>query len=366
MTYHYVYRITNKRIRKHYYGARTSRIEPKFDLGIVYFSSSTNELFLMHQKYLNTDFKYKIIKTFKTKEAAIAYEHYLHNKFNVAINNNFYSDNITFTQGKQNRIIKKMYDILTKIEDNVLMNNPCLLDMKYDIEKNILNKSCNIIHLSNDKITKFKNFLQYFIIDNDYISKINIINSVIKNYTKNSDIFNSTNRNKIKKDIKFIFYNIFNDYEIDISDKIFRRKVYEYITYLIYDVELYDYKYKYGVVATNKLNELLELKNTVKNRLEYHLEHTIPIIKSNKQKLNLKKSELYDEIHDKILEDFLGNSQRLNNLLNCNNEEFSESIDAIEIKYVICMIYYDVICALIKYFKSALSSKTANYDELFL
>lgn len=35
--FHYVYRITNTKINKHYYGVRSSNIEPYKDLGIKYF-----------------------------------------------------------------------------------------------------------------------------------------------------------------------------------------------------------------------------------------------------------------------------------------------------------------------------------------
>lgn len=34
MKYHYVYRITNKVCRKHYYGVRSSNNHPKQDIGI--------------------------------------------------------------------------------------------------------------------------------------------------------------------------------------------------------------------------------------------------------------------------------------------------------------------------------------------
>ena len=44
--YYYVYRITNKLLNKHYYGSRGSKIEPKLDLGIKYFSSSTDKNFI--------------------------------------------------------------------------------------------------------------------------------------------------------------------------------------------------------------------------------------------------------------------------------------------------------------------------------
>ena len=89
--YHYVYRITNIQEKKHYYGVRSSKIEPKLDLGIKYFSSSKDKDFIQEQKDDKNIFKYKIIKTFDSREEAIKLEIKLHAKFNVGINESFYN-----------------------------------------------------------------------------------------------------------------------------------------------------------------------------------------------------------------------------------------------------------------------------------
>ena len=81
--YHYVYRITNKILNKHYYGKRSSIIEPKKDLGIIYFSSSTDKIFMEDQKLNSQNYKYKIIKVFELRIEASLYEIMLHNKFKV-------------------------------------------------------------------------------------------------------------------------------------------------------------------------------------------------------------------------------------------------------------------------------------------
>lgn len=91
MKYHYVYRITNKEVGKYYYGKRSSKIPPKDDLGIRYFSSSTDKEFLIDQKVNADRYKYKIVRKFKTSEEAIAFEVILHSKFNVSINQKFYN-----------------------------------------------------------------------------------------------------------------------------------------------------------------------------------------------------------------------------------------------------------------------------------
>lgn len=91
MKYHYVYRITNISLKKYYYGARTSIVEPKLDLGIKYFSSSTDKEFKLDQKINHKNYKYKIIKIFKDRKSAEIYETKLHEKFQVQIHESFYN-----------------------------------------------------------------------------------------------------------------------------------------------------------------------------------------------------------------------------------------------------------------------------------
>ena len=89
--FHYVYRITNKKENKHYYGVRSSKVEPKLDLGVKYFSSSTDKEFINEQKINNYLFKYKIIKQFSNRSDAGDFESKLHLKFNVLSHNSFYN-----------------------------------------------------------------------------------------------------------------------------------------------------------------------------------------------------------------------------------------------------------------------------------
>ena len=91
MKHHYVYRITNKEENKHYYGVRSSKVEPRLDLGIKYFSSSTDKEFISLQKKKPEIFRYKVIKTLNTRKDAIEMEIKLHNKFDIAKNENFYN-----------------------------------------------------------------------------------------------------------------------------------------------------------------------------------------------------------------------------------------------------------------------------------
>lgn len=89
--YHYVYRITNTKLNKHYYGVRSSKLEPSKDLGIKYFSSSSDMEFREDQKNNPQDYKYIIVSEFDSREDALELEIKLHNKFNVGLNESFYN-----------------------------------------------------------------------------------------------------------------------------------------------------------------------------------------------------------------------------------------------------------------------------------
>jgi hypothetical protein len=89
--YNYVYRITNIIECKHYYGCRSTNILPSEDIGKRYFSSSHNKDFIKDQKENPSNYKYKIIKVYETRQQAIELEIKLHDKFNVGVNESFYN-----------------------------------------------------------------------------------------------------------------------------------------------------------------------------------------------------------------------------------------------------------------------------------
>lgn len=89
--FHYVYRITNVVLGKHYYGIRSSKIHPTHDLGTNYFSSSRDEEFMNEQHANSHHFKYKVVMICKSRRAALRVEIKLHNKFNVGLNEKFYN-----------------------------------------------------------------------------------------------------------------------------------------------------------------------------------------------------------------------------------------------------------------------------------
>jgi hypothetical protein len=89
--YHYVYRITNIVEKKHYYGKRSSKCDPKQDLGVKYFSSSTDKEFRKDQQLNPQNYRYKIVQRFKDGKSAILRESKLHHKFNVSNSLKFYN-----------------------------------------------------------------------------------------------------------------------------------------------------------------------------------------------------------------------------------------------------------------------------------
>lgn len=89
--YHYVYRITDVKNNKHYYGKRSTDVDPEKDLGVCYFSSSTNKAFRNDQRCNPDYYKYKVIKVYSSAKKALLMECKLHEKFNVGVNPMFYN-----------------------------------------------------------------------------------------------------------------------------------------------------------------------------------------------------------------------------------------------------------------------------------
>ena len=87
---HYVYKITNLIEDKHYIGVRSAK-NPSKDLSIIYFSSSSDEEFMLEQQEFPDRFKYEILEVFPTRSAAVNKEIALHNFYDVAVNESFYN-----------------------------------------------------------------------------------------------------------------------------------------------------------------------------------------------------------------------------------------------------------------------------------
>ena len=89
--YHYVYRITNIIENKHYYGSRSSKDIPIDDIGVKYFSSSTDSKFIQDQINNPDNYRYKVVFIFDNRLDAVLYESKLHYKFDVGNNPSFYN-----------------------------------------------------------------------------------------------------------------------------------------------------------------------------------------------------------------------------------------------------------------------------------
>jgi len=99
MKFHYVYRITNTELNKHYYGCRSSNVEPVTDLGKTYFSSSTDKQFILDQRENPKRYKYKVVRTFNSRKTAELFETMLHEKFQVQVHRSFYNKAINTRMG---------------------------------------------------------------------------------------------------------------------------------------------------------------------------------------------------------------------------------------------------------------------------
>ncbi len=89
--HHYTYLITHVSSGKRYIGKRSSYIEPEEDLGIKYFSHSTDKIFMKDQKQNPQNYNYEITGRFTTEKLALSYEIWLHAKYKVASNLKFFN-----------------------------------------------------------------------------------------------------------------------------------------------------------------------------------------------------------------------------------------------------------------------------------
>ena len=86
----YTYMITELSSNMKYIGVRSSN-EPLKDIGIKYFSSSSDKSFIINQIKDKNNYSYKILEIFDDRNKANTHEIELHKKYNVAINPEFYN-----------------------------------------------------------------------------------------------------------------------------------------------------------------------------------------------------------------------------------------------------------------------------------
>ncbi len=177
--YYYVYRITNIKENKHYYGSRTSIKSPKEDLGVVYFSSSSDKDFINDQKINKENYKYIIVRCFDNRKDSILFEMFLHNKFNVAKNENFYNKSHQTSTGFLYGMLGKKQSYKQKV----------LTSIRF---KNIKKSELSVIRQKETLKNKYKN---------DYVSLLkgrtlsdlqkNNLSNIMKNKYKNGYISHS-------------------------------------------------------------------------------------------------------------------------------------------------------------------------------
>lgn len=151
--YHYVYQITEKSTNKKYIGVRSSKLKPEDDLGIKYFSSSTNKDFIKRQKSNPADFIYEILSTYDDRSLAISEEVKLHEMYNVDVNGDFYNcakqTSTKFeSKGYVTAIDKNDKSIRIKIDDPRYISGELVGILKGKI--NVVDNDGNVIQTSID------------------------------------------------------------------------------------------------------------------------------------------------------------------------------------------------------------------------
>lgn len=168
---HYVYQITEISSAKKYIGVRTCKGEPKDDLGVVYFSSSTDKDFIKNQKTNHNNYKYEILNIHSCRQDAIDDEIKLHELYDVGNNPNFFNKSKQTSSGFDtsgctvaidncgNRILVPINDprLLTKELIHISTGNIIVKDNsgnKYVIKNNDERlQSGNFFGISKGKIT---------------------------------------------------------------------------------------------------------------------------------------------------------------------------------------------------------------------
>jgi len=221
--YHYVYRITNVITKMYYYGTRsTSKLKetkPKEDIGIKYFSTSLDKEFIKNQKENPQNYKYKVVKTFNTRKEALELEIYLHKKFDVGVNKNFYNKSKQTATGFDNSGLDFMSIAKQQVENGSYklrgQKSSITHSNKSKLEKETASKMFKLafskIDLSqrakNGVITKIKRGNMPIGSNNGMALKINIYDNTNKlQYTTNGSFADVCNSNNLPKKALSISY----------------------------------------------------------------------------------------------------------------------------------------------------------------
>ncbi len=106
--YHYTYEILDIQTNLRYIGVRTSKIEPHLDLGIIYFSSSSNKRFLKHQKQNPDRYIYSVLTIFDDRKSAVLAETLLLKSIDAR-------ESLDYYNGKEYKDIPFVHESQTKL-----------------------------------------------------------------------------------------------------------------------------------------------------------------------------------------------------------------------------------------------------------
>ena len=157
--YHYTYLITEISTGMKYIGVRSCNNLPEKDIGITYFSSSSNKNFIKNQKENKNNYKYEVLQTFETRREAILNEIELHEKYCVDNDSNFYnivkSSNIGLDTTNKTTVKDKNNNIfLVDINDPRLKTGELVGQTKGFINVYDINGNMYFIDKTDDRIGK--------------------------------------------------------------------------------------------------------------------------------------------------------------------------------------------------------------------
>lgn len=89
--HHYTYIIINQENGMMYIGTRSCNVNPMFDIGVKYYSSSKDKEFIKDQKENREKYSYQVLRGYKTRKEATNLEIELHELHDVGVNEAFYN-----------------------------------------------------------------------------------------------------------------------------------------------------------------------------------------------------------------------------------------------------------------------------------
>ena len=139
--HNFVYLIWNKINHKKYIGTKSSNEEPKNVIGHTYFSCSKDKDFMNEQKEHPENFRYKVLKDFKTRKEALNLECELHHRYKVDTNDDFYNRAMQTSDGfdchfKHNHWSDWVKEKISRSNKGKKMSPEAIEKLKIAIKKN--------------------------------------------------------------------------------------------------------------------------------------------------------------------------------------------------------------------------------------